>query len=222
MAWVEFVIVFLVFFVSHSMPIRPPIRPFIEALFGPIGFTVAYSIFSAFVFGWLIVAAGRAPYVVLWSWSPWQSNMALILVLVACILVAFSIGRPNPFSFGGWRNERFDVEHPGTVRLTRHPFLIALAIWATAHVLANGDVAHVLMFGSFAIFAIIGGRLIDRRKRRTMGDDWTELLANLKTQPVLQLQGSLILPTARTGSGVGLFILLVWLHQLVLGVSPVP
>lgn len=222
MAWVEFAVVFVVFFVSHSVPVRPPIRPFIERLIGPIGFTVAYSILLAFVLGWLIVTAGRAPYVVLWPWAPWQSYLALMLVLVACTLVAFSIGRPNPFSFGGRRNERFDVKRPGIVRLTRHPLLIALAIWATAHVLANGDAAHVLMFGSFAVFAIIGGRLIDRRKRRTMGDDWTDLVANLKAQPILQLQDSPILLAVRTVSGVCLFILLVRVHQLVLGVSPVP
>nr|WP_299880523.1 NnrU family protein [uncultured Sulfitobacter sp.] len=43
-----------------------------------------------------------------------------------------SLGRPNPFSFGGSRNAQFDPAHPGLVRFMRHPLLVALALWGHA------------------------------------------------------------------------------------------
>lgn len=69
------------------------------------------------------------------------------------------------------RNESFDPARPGIVRLHRHPLLLPPALRATAHVVPNDDLAHVILFGTFAGFAMLGRRLIDRRKRREMGVD---------------------------------------------------
>ncbi len=166
MGWAEFAAAFAVFFLSHALPVRPPLQPRLEAALGARGFTLAYSALSLGVLAWLIVAAGRAPYVPLWSWAPWQAHVPLIAMLPACLIIALALGRPNPFSFGGARAERFDPARPGIVRWMRHPLLVALALWAFAHLVANGNLAHVVMFGLLGAFAILGGRLIDRRKRR--------------------------------------------------------
>ncbi|MEI4263705.1 NnrU family protein [Roseovarius sp. D0-M9] len=82
---------------------------------------------------------------------------------------------PIRFSFGGAQNERFDAARPGIVRWSRHPLLLAMALWAAAHIVPNGDLAHVILFGTFAIFALLGGQLIDRRKRHEMGPEWQRL-----------------------------------------------
>src|SRR3546814_17919639 len=91
---------------------------------------------------------------------------------VVCLILALAIGRPNPFSFGGTNNAAFDPARPGIVGWIRHPLLAALALWAGAHAFANGTLAHVLMFGIFAAFALVGGPLIDRRRQRDMGPEW--------------------------------------------------
>lgn len=70
MGWLEFTAAFLVFFLSHSLPVRPPLKPWLQARLGRVGFTLFYSLLSLAVLAWLIGAAGRAPFVPLWNWSP--------------------------------------------------------------------------------------------------------------------------------------------------------
>ena len=216
MDWIEFTAAFAAFFVTHSVPLRPTIRPRLQRALGPRGFTLAYSTLSLAVLGWLTAAAGRAPYVPLWDWAPWQHLVPLVVMLPVCLILSLAFARPNPFSFGGARNETFDPARPGIVRLHRHPLLLALALWATAHVVPNGDLAHVILFGTFAGFAMLGQRLIDRRKRREMGADWD------RTRETIKAAASLPLPLARLVAGLALYLALIAAHPLLFGVNPLP
>jgi uncharacterized membrane protein len=67
MGWAEFVAAYAAFFLSHSIPVRAPLRPWLQAQLGAAGFTLAYSALSVAVLVWLIGAAGRAPHVPLWG-----------------------------------------------------------------------------------------------------------------------------------------------------------
>jgi uncharacterized membrane protein len=221
MGWIEFASAYAVFFLSHSVPVRPPIRPWLQGLLGKSGFTLAYSALSLGVLAWLIGAAGRAPHVPLWGWAPWQVFVPLAVMLPVFLILALSIARPNPFSFGGARNDRFDPSRPGIVRWSRHPLLLGLALWAAAHVVPNGDLAHVILFGTFAAFAILGRRLIDRRKSREMGAEWQRLRAAVARAPLVsgRVSGGALL---RLSAGFALYALLIWLHPVLFGVSPLP
>ncbi|PQO23061.1 NnrU family protein [Rhodobacteraceae bacterium WD3A24] len=220
MAWAEFAAAFIAFFLTHSLPVRPPLRPWLVARLGGAGFTLAYSALSLGVLAWLIGAAGPAPYVPLWSWAPWQAHVPLAVMLPVCMIVALAAGRPNPFSFGGAGNERFDPARPGITRWMRHPFLVALALWALAHLVANGDLAHVLLFATFAAFALLGQPLIDRRKRRELGDAWLRLHARVAAGPVLPRPTSAGAAVLRLIAGAALYGALLWAHPYLFGVSP--
>lgn len=218
MGWNEFAFAFAAFFLTHSIPIRPPLRPWAVARLGHAGFGIAYSALSLAVLAWLIAAAGRAPYVPLWDWAPWQNHVVLAVMLPVCLILSLAIARPNPFSFGGAQNDRFDPASPGIVRLTRHPLLLALGIWSAAHILPNGDLVHVILFGTFAGFAMLGGRLVDRRRQREMGQRWHDLRAALSECPAsLSLTADTVL---RLAAGLMLYAGLIWLHALVIGVDP--
>jgi len=221
MGWFEFALAYVVFFLSHSLPVRPPLKPWLQARLGASGFTLAYSALSLAVLAWLIVAAGRAPHVTLWDWAPWQVHVPLIVMGPVCVILVLSIGRPNPFSFGGAHNDLFDPARPGIVRWSRHPLLAALALWAAAHILPNGDLAHVILFGTFAVFAVLGGRLIDRRKRREMGADWQRLHLVVEGTPLLSWRwsGDIL---ARLVAAAFLYATLLWVHPVLFGVSPLP
>ena len=221
MGWFEFAQAYVVFFLSHSLPVRPPLRPWLQARLGASGFTLAYSALSLAVLAWLIAAAGRAPHVTLWDWAPRQAHVPLIVMGPVCVILALSIGRPNPFSFGGARNDLFDPARPGIVRWSRHPLLAALALWAAAHILPNGDLAHVILFGTFAAFAVLGGRLIDRRKRREMGVEWERLRVVVEGAPLLAWRWSGGI-RARLVAGIFLYATLLWVHPVLFGVSPIP
>lgn len=139
-------------------------------------------------------------------------------MLPVCLILALAIARPNPFFFAGAQNDRFDPARPGLMRLTRHPLLLALALWAGAHRLANGDLAHAILFGTSAGFALLGMRLIDRRRRREMGADWKQLDAARRHAPPRPISwpGACL----RLTLGGGLYATLLWLHPWLFGVSP--
>lgn len=96
-------------------------------------------------------------------------------MLAVCVILALSIARPNPFSFGGTRDDAYDPARLGLRRWMRHPVLTALALWAEVHLVPNGDLAHFILFGVLGSFAISRRRLIEIRKRRLLGEDrWHE------------------------------------------------
>lgn len=219
MSWTQFGAVLLAFFVTHSVPVRPPIRAAFVRGVGERGFTVFYSALSLVMFAAVIMAAGRAPFVLLWPQAPWQHLVVIAGMLVVCFILAFSIGRPNPFSFGGARNRQFDPAHPGIVRWMRHPVLIALLLWSLLHLLPNGDLAHVIVFGMFSVFAAFGTTLIDRRKQRIMGKDpWCSLLLDVgkgRFVPQPANWAGVVLRTVFALAGYGtLFVL----HPILIGV----
>jgi uncharacterized membrane protein len=220
MAWIEFTAAWVVFFLTHSLPTRPPMRPWLQSIIGQRGFLIAYSALSFGTLSWLIGAAGRAPYLQLWDWVPWQTYVPLVVMLPVCLILALSIGRPNPFSFGGAQNGRFDPAHAGIVRVMRHPLLAALALWAAAHIVPNGDLAHVLLFGIFALFAALGGRLIDKRRQREMRGEWQRLHTTVMSRLSNAQPASWRAKLARLVVGVALYACLIWLHPWLFGVSP--
>jgi len=195
------------------------LRPPLQTALGRRSFTLAYSALSLVALAWLIIAAGRAPFVPLWDWAPWQVHVPLIAMLPVCLILALAIARPNPFSFGGARNDLFDPARRGIVLLLRHPMLLALVLWATAHAVPNSDLAHLILFCTFAVFATVGTRLVDRRQQREMGDTWQNLRSEVARTPLW--------PTPLTGdnalrlvAGLVLYATLIWLHPAVIGVSP--
>lgn len=209
--WGEYVAAWGMFLLSHSLPVRPPVKPWLVARLGRGGYLAGYSLLSVALLAWLIVAAGRAPHVVLWYPSPWQVHATQIVTLAACLLLALALLRPNPLSFGGARNAEFDPARPGIVGWVRHPVLAALGLWAAGHVPPNGDLAHVLMFGGFAGFALAGMVLIDRRRRRALGAaEWARLAA-------VRRGGLAAGWPLRLVAGGALWLGLVALHPLVIG-----
>lgn len=212
-AWLELAIAYAAFVAAHAIPTRPPVRRRLTVLLGDRAYLWLYSAGSLLLLWWLIAAAVRAPYVPLWDQAPWQRWLVLLATAQACLLVAFAVGRPNPFSFGGSNPSRYDPERPGIIGLTRHPLLWAVALWAGAHLLANGDAAHALLFGGFLAMALGGIAMLDRRSRVRLGAAWPRLAVRR-------------LPRWQSGDGLRLLaaaLLLAGLllaHPVVIGVDP--
>ncbi|WP_298863981.1 NnrU family protein [uncultured Sulfitobacter sp.] len=222
-SWPVFALTFAGFFLTHTVPISPNIKAQLQGLLGARGFSLAYSALSLFMLGAVITAAAHAPYVQLWPQAVWQHYVVGIGMLAVCLLLALTIARPNPFSFGGRKNHTFDPAHAGIIRFTRHPLLVALALWSGLHLLPNGDLAHVIMFGIFLAFALLGCTIIDRRNRRVTGaTQWKVLLQDVRAAPfppkLQNPRGTFI----RLGLGLLAYVVLIILHPLILGVAPLP
>jgi uncharacterized membrane protein len=94
---------------------------------------------------------------------------------------------------------------PGNLKAAlKHPMLVAIKLWAVAHLFANGDTASVLLFGSFLVWAVI-----DRISVKRRGEPGPQ------AGPLTYDIGAVVL-------GLGIYMLfLVWAHAWLFGVSPV-
>jgi uncharacterized membrane protein len=101
-----------------------------------------------------------------------------------------------------------------------------VALWAITHLLANGDVASVTLFGGLALLAIVGTLHSDSRKRRQHGAAWDAYARQSSHLPFLAVaQGRTRLAWSEIGwrpiiLGVGLYLVLLVLHEPVIGVAP--
>lgn len=213
--WGEFLAAFAAFFVSHSIPTRPAVKSRIVATTGALGFTLLYSLLSICILTWIVGAAGRAPFIEIWAWAPWQNHLPLTGMLLATLMVAMVFGQPNPLSFGGWNNDRFDPENPGLIGWVRHPLLAALMIWSVAHLVPNGNLAHVIVFGLFAGFSLLGMKIIDRRSKRILGADNWQYLSNTRRKFTITRGG-----ITRMIIGGLIYLTLLYSHEWVIGVTP--
>jgi uncharacterized membrane protein len=71
------------------------------------------------------------------------------------------------------------------IRITRHPLMWGVMLWAGAHVLARGDSKSLIFFGGFLLLAGMGTLLIDRRKRSN--PDWARFAAVTSNLPFLAI-----------------------------------
>lgn len=215
--WIIYALAIFLFFLTHSIPVRPANKARIVNRVGGRGFTLGYSALSIAALSFVIIAANRAPIVQLWPWAPWQNHVTLLAMAAATVIAALAIARPNPLSFGGRNNHLFDPQSPGIVGWINHPLLVALLLWALGHLVPNGNLAHVILFGIFAGFSVLGMRIIDRRQKRVLGAEEWQRLSTTSRDIRPSLNGLF-----RLAIGGTVYVLLIVLHGPVIGAYPLP
>lgn len=225
--WFEFFAAGLLFMASHLIPATPRLKGALVAALGQRGWVIAFSALSTGLLVWVILAAGRAPFVELWPQAGWMRWLVNIVMPLAVLLGSFGIGAPNPFAFEG-RAAGFDPERPGIVGVVRQPLLWALVLWSGAHLIVNGDLAHLILFGVFLAFSLAGMRAMEGRKRAQWGAEaFDRLAARSSGWPFQALLTGRWRPRGgpsliRLGIAVVVWAGLWHLHAPVIGVSPLP
>ena len=116
----------------------------------------------------------------------------------------------------------------GIVRVTRHPFLIGVGLWAVVHLIANGDVASFIFFGALAITALAGTVSIDAKRRRALGRGWQSFAAQTSIVPFAAIAAgrTRFNPGEIAGSqwvaALVAYALMLGGHSHIIGVSPFP
>ncbi|WP_295043618.1 NnrU family protein [uncultured Paracoccus sp.] len=169
--WGEYLAAWACFLGAHMIPALPGPRGWLVARLGRRGYLAAFSLVSIALLSWLIVAAGRAPLVSLWDPQPWSRWLVNIVMPVAILTAALAAGMSG--------------------------LIAAFALWAGAHLAANGDLAHAMFFGGMGVFALSG------------------LVRS-------GLPGAFRVTWARVVLAVLAWAALLHLHPLVIGVSPLP
>lgn len=224
MSWLPLILAFAVFLAAHALPMRPAIRGRLVSMLGRRGYLAGYSLLSLGLLYVLILAANDAPRVMLWQAAGWQRWLVNLAMPCAVLLAVFGTGAANPLGAGG-KAAGFDPARPGIAGLTRHPLMWAFALWAGAHLIANGELAHVILFGVMLAFALMGIAAAEARARRQ--PDFAVLSAHTSIFPGAALLAGRwrprgLPPLPRLGLALLLWAALYHLHPALMGMSPAP
>lgn len=171
----------LVFLATHFVTSTPLRKPLVEAI-GERTYLGAYSAVSFVTIAWMAWAYGRAPTVLLWQ-VPGVKLWPLVVMPFALVLVAAGVMAKNPSAVGQAGALKAEEPARGIIRVTRHPVMWGIALWAGVHALARGDAASLVFFGSFLVLALAGTRLIDARKADALGEEWARFAAITSNVP---------------------------------------
>jgi uncharacterized membrane protein len=159
------------FAAMHLLIAGTRVRDALVARLGEKRFVGLFSLASAVVLGWLIwaYAKARAPMLTPLADLRWA---AAVLIFVAFTLIVLGLATPGPTVVGGDKLMNREDPARGIHRVTRHPFLWGVALWALVHLAFNPERANLLFFGTFALVAIAGTFSIDAKRARRYGEAW--------------------------------------------------
>jgi uncharacterized membrane protein len=194
------------------------------AALGQNGYRAAFSIVSVIGLVWLVMAYNRAPYIATWGPLEWWKPFAIILMLPASLLVVIGLTTPNPTSLA--QEGRLAQPPQGIVRVTRHPFLTGVGLWAIVHLIGKGDVASLVFFAVWAVVALAGTVSIDDKRQRLLGAAWEPFAAQTSIVPFAAIAAGRNrfspgeIGAWRLGIAVVVYALMLGGHGYVIGVSP--
>lgn len=217
------------FFVGiHLVLAGSELRWKIVAKIGEELFQSIFAVLSVVGIVWLSRAYGQADYIELWGQVQSLRWLALILMLPAFLLVVLAFTSPNPTAVRGGELLKRSDPATGIERITRHPFLWGVAIWAVTHLIYNGDLASLIFFATFLVLALRGPISIDRKRKRIYGADWDRFAAVTSNVPFLAIAqrrnhfSGRELGWWRIVLALALYAGLLHLHRSLFGVSPLP
>ncbi len=180
----------VIFLGAHSLGMAAPAwRERMVARLGEVPWKGVYSVAS--LVGLVLIVWGyglaRQEPVALWAPPTWLRHVALLVMLPTFpLLLATYL--------------------PGRIQsAAKHPMLAAVKLWALAHLLANGNLADVVLFGAFLAWAVA-----DRISLKTRAAPPVHGAPPGKANDVIALVGGLVV--------YGAFV--AFLHTWLIGVSP--
>ena len=220
--FVQLVVACAVFLMLHVLP-STPLRPALVHTLGEGPYLGAFSLATLAAIVWMAMAYQGAPATPLW---PGLRFLPAAVMPFSFILIACGVMTPNPTAVAAGRLlARPDPAH-GIIRITRHPVMWGIMLWAGAHILARGELKSTVFFGSFLLLAAAGTRLQDARKAKTHGEDWQRfaaLTSNLPFAAIAQGRNRLAIGEiglARVVLGLLLFGGMFLAHDWLIGARP--
>jgi uncharacterized membrane protein len=183
------------FFAAHLIPTVPELRTRVVSVIGSRPYSGLLALFSLAALLLIVLGYGHMEGLgrgdpQLWVPPSWTRHVTMMLMVPALILLVAAYV-------------------PSRIRTAvRHPMLTAVMLWAFGHLLANGDLASVLLFGSFLAYAVYD--IVSASQRAEFG-------------PMGRAQGGAVQDVAAIVGGLALYaLLLFWGHQKLTGVPLLP
>lgn len=177
----------------HSLQsLAPQVRQNSINHWGALGFKAVYAAVAVLGLYLLVQGYGQARLepVVLWSPPRGMQHATILLMWLAMVLLVATYVPGNQIR-----------------AKLRHPMTLSVKVWALGHLLSNGNLADVLLFGAFLVWSVLVFRAARQRDRHS-----------LQAAPEGKLLGTLI--TVLVGTGVWAAFLMGGLHLWLVGVMP--
>ena len=138
----------VLFFAVHTLTTQRDLRARVIAAMGEGGYKIVYSLVSAL--GLALIIWGFARYrstgwIDVWTPPVALKHLTVALMLPAVIMVVASYIRGRIYT------------------TLKHPMLTGIKLWAAAHLLANGDLGSIILFGAFLGWAVFDRISLKRR-----------------------------------------------------------
>lgn len=178
----------VVFLGVHTLTTLRDTRADLIARVGEGAFKAAFSAVS--LLGLVLIVWGFSRYRAegwVQVWNPPAGMRHLTISLMWFAFVALACMNPAPGRIRGW---------------LRHPMLVAIKIWALAHLLANGDLGGMVLFGAFLAWAVFDRIAVKRR-----GDLGAPRIGSFTRADAVAI-----------GAGTIAYVAMIFLHPLLIGV----
>ncbi|MFQ5545319.1 MAG: NnrU family protein [Acidiferrobacterales bacterium] len=224
----ELVFATTLFVGSHFFLSSTAIRRTVTARTGLWPYLGAYSVIAIASLIWMIWAYVNAPYIELWRQTQWTRWLPSLVMPFALILMVHGYAAPNPTMVGQRIRASAHDPAPGILKITRHPIMWGIALWALSHIPGNGDVAALILFGGMVLLALGGAAHLDHRQRITQPDAWRRFADVTSYTPfVAIIRGHARFSLAdydwiRLLTALVVFGVLLFVHRWLTGVSAWP
>ena len=179
----------IIFLAAHSFTTLREARASLIGRVGALPYRGIHSLVSLLGFVLIVWGFGRyraEDWVQVWTPPVWTRHITITLMWFAFVALA-SMGRA-PGRIRGW---------------LRHPMLVAIKIWALAHLLANGDAGGMVLFASFLAWAVFDRIAVKRR-----GDLGAPRIASFTRADAIALI-----------AGTVAYLAMMFLHPYLIGVA---
>jgi uncharacterized membrane protein len=169
---------------GHILLASAPMREPLVHRLGERGFSILYSLVVVAALAWSIEAYRAAPLITVWQPGPAFFWVPVFVLPFALLFAVAGLTSASPTLPAG--SEAMLDGHDqtaGIIRITRHPFLVGVALWAGSHLLVRGDAASMVLFGGMLGLALFGMGHIDRKKAARLGAAWGPILLTTSILP---------------------------------------
>lgn len=220
----------LTFMALHLLVSGTVLRRILTDLIGERPYLGVFSLASLIAIIWLVMsyntAVTSAENVVYWQAPAGLLHSGSLVLLFAFLLAVPGLLTPNPTAVGAEAVAERENAVQGMLRITRHPFLWGVALWALFHLGANGDRASQAFFGAFLTVALFGTVSIDHKRARKMGAAWKDFArqtSNIPFWAIIRGRTSFSLREIgwwRIAAAILVWGALLFGHEWLFGVSP--
>lgn len=211
------------FFFLHRFVSAGPLRPRFVALLGETAFRRLFAVVSFACLAGLWIGYRHARDAgfgdVMFQPPTIADALQMPIQLIAAFLFVTGVSTRNPTIAGlGDAVHDKDIVR-GIIRVTRHPFLWGVSLFALGHMIASPSIAAWGFFGTLLLLASSGTVSIDAKRRRSLGKDWAFFAGATSNLPFVAIaQGRQMLRAGeigwiRTAASLAVFLLLLTTHR---------